>query len=74
MKPNRARTGAACARLSTSLAVTRPPASASSCDATPSSGLVWTSERSASRTRSRCAGCAPFITSPSPKSATISGA
>ncbi len=32
----------------------------SSCAATPSSGLVWTSERSASRTRSRCAGCAPF--------------
>ena len=56
VKPKRARTGAACARLSTSLAVTRLPASASSCDATPSSGLVWTSERSASRTRSRCAG------------------
>ena len=47
--------------MSTSLAVARPPASVSSCDATPSSGLVWTSERSASRTRSRCAGCAPWI-------------
>ena len=74
VKPKRARTGAACARLSTSLAVTLLPARPSSCVATPSSGLVWTSERSASRIRSRCAGCAPCRTSPSPKSALISGA
>ena len=74
LKPNRARTGADWARLSTSLAVTLLPASASSCDATPSSGLVCSSERSASRTRSRCAGCTPRTTSPRPKSATIKGA
>ncbi len=74
VNPKRARTGAACARLSTSLEVARPPASASSCDATPSSGLVWTSERSARRTRSLCAGCTPLIMSPRPKPATISGA
>ena len=48
VKPNRARTGAASAMLSTSLAVTLPPASASNCEARPSSGLVWISERSAS--------------------------
>ena len=48
VKPNRARTGAASAMLSTSLAVTLLPASASNCAARPSSGLVWTSERSAS--------------------------
>ncbi len=74
MNPNLARTGAACARLSTSLDVARPPASASSCDATPSNGLVCTSDRSARRTRSLCAGCTPLIMSPSPKPATISGA
>ena len=74
MNPKRARTGAACARLSTSLEVARPPARASSCDATPSSGLVWTSDRSARRTRSWCAGCTPLIMSPRPKPATISGA
>ncbi len=74
VKPNRARTGAASAMLSTSLAVTLPSANASNCEATPSSGLVWISERSASLTRSRWAGCAPCTTSPSPKSATISGA
>ena len=34
-------------------------ASASSRSATASNGLVCTSDRSASRTRSRCAGCAP---------------
>ena len=62
------------ARLSTSLAVTLPPASASNCDAVPSSGFVCSSERSASRTLSRCAGCARGTTSPSPKSAIISGA
>ena len=42
------RTGPASARLRTSLAVARPPASVSSCDATPSSGLVCVSARSAS--------------------------
>ncbi len=53
VKPKRARTGAAWAKLSTSLAVTLLPASGSNCEATPSSGLVWISERSASRTRKR---------------------
>ena len=56
LKPNRNRIGAASARLSTSLAVARPPARSSSCAATPSSGLVWVSARSASLTLSRCAG------------------
>ncbi len=74
VKPNRNRTGPASARLSTSLAVARPPASASSCVATPSSGLVCVSARSASFTRSRWAGCAPLTMSPRPKPATISGA
>jgi glutathione synthase len=48
--------------LSTSLAVTRLPASASSWDATPSNGFVCTSERSASRIRSWWAGWAQRIT------------
>ena len=52
-----ARTGSAPARSRTWVAVSRPRTSSTSCAATPSSGLVAASERSASRTRSWWAGC-----------------
>ena len=73
-KPNRRRTGGAWARSSTSLAVARLPATSSSWAATPSSGLVRDSARSASWTRSRCAGWPPSTTSPRPNAAVMSGA
>ncbi|CFE46736.1 Uncharacterised protein [Mycobacterium tuberculosis] len=72
--PNLARTGAACARLSSWLAVARVSAMVSSSAATESSGLVWVRARSARRTRSRCAGWQSPATSPRPKPATINGA
>ena len=76
----RRRTGSRSARSSTCEAVSRCPASSSSRATTPSTGLVWRSERSASRTRrsgGRIAGrlsSSSSSTSPAPNVAWISGA
>ena len=72
VNPNRRRHGSLAARSSTSDAVTRPPDSSSSELATASSGLVLVSARSASFTRSWCAGWPSSVASPNP--AEISGA
>ena len=76
VKPNRRRTGSAEARSSTSVAVTRPPASSTRTAARLSRGLVLDGARSARRTRSRCAGCpSPVpVTSASPNPAWTRGA
>ena len=66
-KPKRRRTGSRPARSSTCEAVRRSPASSSRRAATPSTGLVWRSERSARRTRRS-------DSSPVPNVAWISGA
>ena len=66
-KPKRRRTGSRSARSSTCEAVRRSSASSSRRATTPSTGLVWRSERSASRTRRS-------DSSPVPKVAWISGA
>ena len=67
------RTGAHPARSSSWVAVTRLAASSSSWASRLSSGLVWRSARSASRTRSRAAGCPP-ASSAMPNAAATSGA
>ncbi len=73
VNPKRRRTGPAASRSSTRLASARPPARSSSWPTTASSGLVWVSERSASRTRSWWPGCRRRP-SPMPKAAATSGA
>ena len=75
-RPKRRRTGSRSTRSSTCEAVSRSPASSSRRATTPSSGLVWRSDRSASRTRR--SGGAPSTGStsspPAPNVAWISGA
>ena len=77
----RRRTGSRSARSSTSEAVRRRPARSISWATTPSTGLVWRSERSARRTRrsvgrssSGSGSNSSSMTSPAPKVAWISGA
>ena len=73
----RRRTGSRSARSSTCEAVSRCGASSSSRETTPSTGLVWRSERSASRTRRSgrwSRGRSSSSNSPAPNVAWISGA
>ena len=74
-KPNLRLTGAVAQRSSSALASIRDSASPTSRATVASSGLSCRSERSASRTRSRCPGCSASASAlSSPKVAAISGA